>query len=179
MSLGHVSNVRTALLDREWAEVGSGGFHLIFPDALLDAWKSSYEPPVERQFRFYTTLHGKEFDASLRDVFESMPPTVQTALASFSAANWIAPYARTPTQFFYAEKRGLDHIQTRMKLSSTAKGENVIITIPRDPGVFLDAYEPAPGVRCTSPIQTYLDLSKGGERGEEAAEHLRRMKPTW
>jgi hypothetical protein len=108
-----------------------------------------------------------------------MPQMVQTALASFSAANWIAPYARTTTQFFYAEKRGLDHIQSRMKLSSTAKGENVIITIPKDPGVFMDAYEPAPGVRCTSPIQTYLDLSKGGERGEEAAEHLRRMKLTW
>jgi len=179
VSLGHVSNVRTALLDREWAEVVSGGLHLIFPDALLDAWKSSYEPPVEQQFRFYTTLHGKAFDASIRDVFESMPQMVQTALASFSAANWIAPYARTTTQFFYAEKRGLDHIQSRMKLSSTAKGENVIITIPKDPGVFMDAYEPAPGVRCTSPIQTYLDLSKGGERGEEAAEHLRRMKLTW
>ena len=179
VSLGHVSNVRTALLDREWAEVVPEGLHLTFPDALLDAWKSSYDPPVEHQFRFYTTLHGKAFDTSIREVFESMPQTVQAALASFSAANWIAPYARTSTQFFYAEKRGLDHIQSGLKLSSTAKGENVIITIPKDQGVFLDAYEPAPGLRCTSPIQTYLDLSKGGERGEEAAEHLRRMKLTW
>jgi hypothetical protein len=179
VSLGHVSNVRTALLDREWAEIVPEGFHLTLPDALLDAWKSTYDPPVAQQFRFYTTLHGNAFDTSIREVFESMPQTVQVALASFSAANWIAPYARTTTQFFYAEKRGLDHIQSRTKLSSTAKGENVIITIPKDPGVFLDAYEPAPGVRCTSPIQTYLDLSKGGERGEEAAEHLRRMKLTW
>lgn len=179
VSLGHVSNVRTALLDREWAEVVSEGLHLTAPDALLDGWKFSYAPPVEHQFRFYTTLHGRAFDTSIREVFESMPQTVQASLASFSAANWIAPYARTTTQFFYAEKRGLDHIQSRMKLSSTAKGENVIITIPKDHGFFLDAYEPAPGVRCTSPIQTYLDLSKGGERGEEAAEHLRRMKLTW
>jgi len=179
VSLGHVSNVRTALLDREWAEVVPEGFRLMFPDELLDAWKSRYDPPVEHQVRFYTTLHGKAFDTSVREVFESMPQTVQAALASFSAANWIAPYARTSTQFFYAENRGLDHIQSRMKLSSTAKGENVIITIPKDQGVFLDAYEPAPGVRCTSPIQTFLDLSKGGERGEEAAEHLRRTKLTW
>ena len=179
VSLGHVSNVRTALLDREWAEVVSEGLHLTFPDALLDAWKVSYQPPVEREFRFYTTLHGKSLDTSIRDAFESMPKGVRTALASFSAANWIAPYARTTTQFLYAEKRGLDHIQSRMKLSSTAKGENVIITIPKDPGVFLDAYEPTSGVRCTNPIQTYLDLSKGGERGEEAAEHLRRVKLTW
>jgi hypothetical protein len=179
VSVGHVSNVRTALLDREWAEVVPEGLHLTFPDALLDAWKSRYDPPVEQQFRFYTTLHGKAFDTSVREVFDSMPKTVQAALASFSASNWIAPYARTSTQFFYAEKRGLDHIQSGLKLSSTAKGENVVITIPKDQGVFLDAYEPAPGVRCTSPIQTYLDLSKGGERGEEAAEHLRRMKLLW
>jgi hypothetical protein len=179
VSLGHVSNVRTALLDREWGETVPEGLHLRFPDALLDAWKSSYDPPLEHQFRFYTTLHGKAFDTRLREVFESMPQTVQAALASYSAANWIAPYARTSTQFFYAERRGLDHIQSGLKLSSTAKGENVIITIPKDQGVFLDAYEPAPGLRCTSPIQTYLDLSKGGERGEEAAEHLRRMKLTW
>lgn len=179
VSLGHVSNVRTALLNREWGEIVPEGLHLTFPDALMDAWKSSYEPPIEQQFRFYTTLHGKAFDASVRQVFESMPRAVQTALASFSAANWIAPYARTSTQFFYTEKRGIDHIQSGLKLSSTAKGENVIITIPKDQGVFFDAYEPAPGLRCTSPIQTYLDLSKGGERGEEAAEHLRRMKLTW
>jgi hypothetical protein len=179
VSLGHVSNVRTALLDREWGETVPEGLHLTFPDALLDAWKSSYDPPIEHQFRFYTTLHGKAFDTSIREVFESMPQTVQAALASFSAANWIAPYARTSTQFFYAERRGLDRIQSGLKLSSTAKGENVVITIPKDQGVFLDAYEPAPGLRCTSPIQTYLDLSKGGERGEEAAEHLRRMKLTW
>lgn len=179
VSLGHVSNVRTALLDREWAEVVSAGLHLTSADALLDAWKVSYEPPVEHQFRFYTTLHGTSLDTSIRAAFESMPQGVHAALASFSAANWIAPYARATTQFFYAERRGLDHIQSRMKLSSTAKGENVIITIPKDPGVFLDAYEPASGVRCTSPIQTYLDLSKGGERGEEAAEHLRRLKLTW
>jgi hypothetical protein len=179
VSLGHVSNVRKALLDREWAEVISEGLHLTVPGALLDAWKFSYEPPVEQQFRFYTTLHGKAFETSLRETFESMPKTVQAALASFSAANWIAPYARASSHFFYAEKRGLDHLQSRMKLSSTAKGENVIISIPRDSGVFLDAYEPAPGIRCTSPIQTYLDLSKGGERGEEAAEHLRRTKLTW
>ena len=42
VSLGHVSNVRTALLDREWAQVVPEGLRLSSPDALLDAWKSSY-----------------------------------------------------------------------------------------------------------------------------------------
>jgi hypothetical protein len=55
----------------------------------------------------------------------------------------------------------------------------VIVYLPKYQGVFLDLSEPAPGIRCTNPLQTYLDLSRNGERGEEAAEHLRRMKLTW
>ena len=179
VSLGHVSNVRGALLDREWAQVVPEGFLLTAPDALLDAWKSSYEPPVEQQFRFYTTLHGSAFEKFIPEMFGSMPSKAQAALASFSAAHWIAPYARTGTQFFYADKIALERIKQGLRLSSSVKGENVIVSLPKDRGVFLDVYEPAPGIRCTSPIQTYLDLSKGGERGEEAAEHLRRMRLTW
>ena len=37
VSLGHSSNVRKALIDREWAEVSSGGVALTDPNALLDA----------------------------------------------------------------------------------------------------------------------------------------------
>lgn len=37
VSLGHVSNVRAGLLDREWAQVSDEGLFLSEPDALLDA----------------------------------------------------------------------------------------------------------------------------------------------
>jgi len=40
VSLGHVSNVRVALLNREWARVEPGGLSLAQPDALLDAWRT-------------------------------------------------------------------------------------------------------------------------------------------
>jgi hypothetical protein len=73
----------------------------------------------------------------------------------------------------------LEHIRQSLRLSSSLKGENVIVSAPRDRGVFLDVYEPVPGIRCTSPVQTYLDLSVSGERGREAAEHLRRTRLTW
>jgi hypothetical protein len=39
VSLGHVSNVRTSLLDREWAQVSDRGLFLSEPDALLNAWR--------------------------------------------------------------------------------------------------------------------------------------------
>ena len=104
-------------------------------------------------------------------MFASMPNQAEVALSSFSAAHWIAPYARTGTQFLYADKLVLEQIKQGLRLSSSVKGENVIVSVPRDRGVFLDVYEPAPGIRCASPVQTYLDLSTKGDRGaEEAAE---------
>lgn len=178
-SLGHVSNVRTALLDREWAKVTPDGLVLTAPDALLDAWKASYEPAVEQELRFYTTLHSSALESSIGEMFSSMPGEAEAALSSFSAAHWIAPYARTGTQFLYADRLALEQVKQELRLSSSLKGENVIVSVPKDRGVFLDIYEPAPGMRCTSPVQTYLDLSRSGERGAEAAEHLRRMRLTW
>lgn len=42
VSLGHVSNVRSGLLDREWAQVSHQGLFLSAPDRLLDAWREAY-----------------------------------------------------------------------------------------------------------------------------------------
>lgn len=179
VSLGHVSNVRTALLEREWARIVTEGLLLTAPDALLDAWKSSYKPLVQGEQRFYTILHGSALEESIREVFAFLPPKADVALSSFSAAHWIAPFARTGTQYFYAGVRTLEHIRSKLRLSSPLKGENVVVSVPKDDGLFLDAYEPVPGIRCTSPVQTYLDLSVSGERGAEAAEHLRRMRLIW
>ena len=75
----------------------------------------------------------------------------------------VAPFARTGTQYLYTEARVLEHIQSKLRLSSSLKGENVVVSVPKDTGVFLDAYEPVPGIRCTSPVQTYLGLSVSGE----------------
>jgi Transcriptional regulator, AbiEi antitoxin, Type IV TA system len=179
VSLGHASNVRKSLLDREWAELSAEGLRLKAPSALLDAWKSVYVPPVAEESRFYTTFHGSVLESHVRELFESVPNSIQVALASFSAAHWIAPYARTSTLFLWSEITGLQYIQEKLRLSSSAKGENVIVSTPKDNGVFFDAYEAERGIRCTSALQTYLDLSKTGERGVEAAEQLRRVRLTW
>ena len=179
VSLGHVSNVRAALRDREWAQVSDEGLLLSEPDALLDAWRDAYEPPGGRRMGFYTALHGAAFDEAARRVLQSEPEKGQATFASFSAAHWLAPYARTGTQYFYADDAGVEQLQATLNLSSVSKGENVVITNLKDPGLLRDTVEPAPGAICTSPIQTYLDLTAAGERGREAADHLRREKLTW
>ena len=47
-SYGHVSNVRKALLAREWIEVGEDGIVLVQPDTLLNTWRESYRRPAGR-----------------------------------------------------------------------------------------------------------------------------------
>ena len=179
VSVGHISNVRVALLDREWAQLGSTGLSLTNPDALLDSWRAAYEPPKGQRFNFYTTLHGNAFDDAVRKVLGSANKDGNALFASFSAARWLAPYARTGSQFLYVDPAGLDKLRDALMLSSPIKGENVVLTLLNDHGLFRDAVEPAPGIACTGPIQTYLDLWLAGERGQEAADHLRREKFKW
>jgi len=66
-----------------------------------------------------------------------------------------------------------------MKLSTATRGENVVVTELDDFGLFHDAVEPTDGIHCTSPVQTYLDLYASGDRGREAAEHLRQERLQW
>ena len=179
VSLGHASNVRNSLLDREWAKVSDKGLWLSDPDALLDAWRDAYDSAADKRMTFYTALHGKLIEQASRQATLAAKADGHAAFASFSAAQWLAPYGRNATQYFYADENGLKHLRAALNLSSTAKGENVVINIPKDDGIFRDTIEPVPGVVCTSAVQTYLDLSSAGERGQEAAAHLRQQKLNW
>jgi hypothetical protein len=179
VSLGHVSNVRAGLLDREWGTVSDKGLSLSAPDELLNAWRDAYQPPPGQCMSFYTTLHGSAFENAARRVLHVGSDKGQAAFASFSAAHWLAPYGRSGTEYFYADESGLRHLTAALKLSSAAKGENVVVTVPKESGLFRATVEPATGAVCTGLVQTYLDLSAAGERGREAAEHLRRERLTW
>jgi hypothetical protein len=179
VSVGHVSNVRSGLLDREWAEVSEEGLLLSKPDALLDEWARVYEPPAGKRLVFYTTLHGGALEDAARQALHAEDERGHAVFASYSSAQWLAPYARTGTHYFYADLKGLERLRVALDLSSVSKGQNVIVTLPKDTGLFRDTVEPAPGAVCTSSVQTYLDLVVAGERGAEAADHLRKEKLEW
>jgi len=179
VSLGHVSNVRTALIDREWARASEDGLVLSEPEALLDAWRDSYTAPPGERLRFYTPLHGSALEDAARSALRAEDGLGRAAFASFSAAQWLSPYGRTGTHYFFADEEGLRKLRAALKLAPASKGENVVVTVPKDSGLLADTVEPAPGAICTSPVQTYLDLSIAGERGAEAADHLRQKKLSW
>lgn len=179
VSLGHVSNVRTGLIDREWARISDDGLVLSEPDALLDAWRDSYTTPQGERLHFYTPLHGSALEDAARDALRVEDGFGRAAFASFSAAQWLAPYGRTGSHYFFANEEGLRRLQAALKLAPASKGENVIIIVPKDLELLADTVEPAPGAVCTNPVQTYLDLSIAGERGAEAADHLRQERLSW
>ena len=94
-SYGHVSNVRKALLGREWIEVRDDGAVLVQPDALLKTWRESYRRPAGRSITGYTHLHGRQFAARLRGKLNPRPERPRAVYSTHSAAQWLAPFSRS------------------------------------------------------------------------------------
>ena len=171
-SYGHVSNVRKALLAREWIEVGDDGAVLVQPDALLKTWRACYRRPAGESITGYTHLHGRQLDERLRGRLNPHPERPRAIYALHSAAQWLAPFGRVGTHAFYADEPGVEALREALELTHAARGTNVVLHIPTDESLFYDASEPGPNVFCTSTIVTYLDLWNGSDRDREAAEHL-------
>jgi hypothetical protein len=60
-----------------------------------------------------------------------------------------------------------------MEFSNEPKGANLWLVLPDDGGVFHGS-QLEDGIRCVSPVQTYLDLKDQPERAKDAAVKLRR-----
>lgn len=177
VSLGQVSNVRRALVDKDWATVDAMGLRLTAPDDLLDTWRDIYVAPAGERISAYTPLHGKLLDEALAAA--SMEVNAYIALAGYMAAKWLAPYARGAQDMIYADRAGWSALQRHVEVGPVSKGANLEVVVLEDRGPLLDAVELAPGRTVTSPVQTYLDLWVSGERGQEAAKFLRREKLKW
>ena len=181
VSLGHVSTVRRNLLERGWAEVEDAGLRVTKPEQLLQAWAGAYEPNRVGERKAYTLLHGPGLEEATRSALAEAGAGAHVVYASYSAGRWLAPYVRQATQFFYADAVGAAALERCLHLEPATRGENVVIWEPREDDVFSSRVEPAPGIWCSGPVQTWLDLAASGGRGEEAAEHLLReiLAPDW
>ena len=138
-----------------------------------------YQRPSGYTEKFYTHLHGSAFEEAAKKIFSSLQSGRLVAFASFSAADWIAPYARIDTHYFYADEESAAQIKDVLQASSVNMGENIEVLILTNREPLTNAIEPVPDVICTNPVQTYLDLWVSGERGMESAEHLRQEMLTW
>ena len=179
VSYGHVSNVRKALLEREWVEIGSDGVELKQPHALLQEWRDRYRRPVCESINGYTTFHGDQFTERLRGKLNPHPANPLAIYCLHSAAQLLGLNGRSTTHTFYVNKKGADLLYAALALTWNVEGPNVTLSVLKDESLFLDAVEPVPNVFCTSPIVTYLDLSTGDQRDREAATRLSQKSLPW
>jgi hypothetical protein len=183
VSLGLVNKVVRHLRDEAFIELSEDdGFRLSDPLKLLFAWRDVYRFDRHQRRGYFTLLQGKK----LRDALAGLG--LQTggfaAYAAFSAAEFQAPHVRQPKTWLYVREQEISKFEKLIEAKLVESGENLVVLIPDDDGVFYLGDGGTMGdnrMSCTNAVQTYVDLCHCGERGEEAAEALleQKLKPEW
>jgi hypothetical protein len=183
VSLGLVNKVVRHLREQAFIEAADGeGFRLSDPLKLLTAWRDAYRFERHERRSYFTLMQGK----SLRDALANLGSQSgnHALYASFSAAEFQAPHVRQFKIWLYVSQRELSRFETLVEAKPVDSGENIVVLIPDDEGVFCLQEGGKMGehrLGCTNPVQTYVDLWHSGGRGQEAAEALleQRLKPEW
>ncbi|MCB1086130.1 MAG: hypothetical protein KDM63_03720 [Verrucomicrobiae bacterium] len=182
VSLGLVNKVVRYL--REQAYVmdvpGERRFRLHDPMGLLNEWKQAYA--FERHYRegYFTLLRPMALRAAL-GVLNSLTGG-HAAFAAFTAADYQAPHVNESKTWLFLRKDYEAVFREKAEAKPVDSGSNIMVLFPEDDGVFYGQIQEG-GIElpCTNPVQTYVDLSHAGGRGEEAAEAIleQRLKPEW
>lgn len=183
VSLGLVNKVVRHLRDEAFVEgAQDGGFRLHEPLKLLFAWRDAYRFDRHDRRGYFTLLQGKK----LRDALARLGSQTGgfAAYASFSAAEFQAPHVRQPKMWMYVREQDMSNFEALVEAKRVDSGENLVVLIPDDDGVFYLGDGGTMGdnrMSCTNAVQTYVDLYHCGGRGGEAAEALlnQRLKPEW
>jgi len=183
VSLGMVNKVIAFLRDEAYVSVREhGGFVLRDPERLLFAWRDAYRFNAHRRRGYFTLLRGSALGKALAQLGSQSGN--YAAYAAFSAADFQAPHVRQPKTWLYVEDRWLPLFEKLVEAKPVDSGDNIVVLIPNDAGVFAFADAGRSGelrLACTNPAQTYVDLWHAGGRGQEAAEAVleQRLKPQW
>jgi len=181
-SLGLVNKVVRYLREEAFIEEANGGFQLRDPLKLLFAWRDAYRFARHERRSYFTLLQGKKLREALANLDSQ---TGWFALyASFSAAEFQAPHVRQPKTWLYVRQQEVSKFEELVEAKPVDSGENIVVLIPDDDGVFYLADGGVAGdmrMAATNEVQTYVDLWHSGGRGHEAAEALleQRLKPEW
>lgn len=182
-SLGLVNKVVKHLRDEAFIEVSpDGGFLVREPEKLLVAWRDVYRFDRHKRRNYFTLMQ----DRQLRDALGRLDLDAGgfAAYAAFSAADFQAPHVRQPKTWVYVDAEFTERLEELTEAKRVDTGDNLVILIPDDPGVFYLADGGTVGehrLASTNPVQTYVDLYHCGGRGEEAAEALleQNLRPRW
>jgi hypothetical protein len=182
-SLGLVNKVVRHLRDEAFIEgLPDRGFRLRDPVKLLFAWREAYRFERHERRGYFTLLQGKKLRAALAGLDSQTHGF--SAYAAFSAAEFQAPHVRQAKTWLYVRAQEVSKFEELVEAKTVDSGENVVVLIPDDLGVFYLEDHGGTGDKrlpCTSAVQTYVDLWHCGGRGQEAAEALLEqvLKPGW
>lgn len=143
------------------------------PGALLDGW-AGYERSESDDRGFHVLDRDPErIAAHIAAVFKD-----DVVFGGLIAADRIAPYS-TGISVVRCHIDGrisahaFDLLAGDAGLTPTTAGARVVVSMARRP-VFIESAV-REGLRTAGPLRTYVDLLRDSVRGEEPAEHLRRM----
>ena len=155
------------------------GFYLRDPEGLLQEWRQAYRFGRHMRRRYFTLLKGHSIDDNLR----RLNPNGQRgiAYAAFSAADVQAPNVRQGRTWLFVDADLEAEFAEAVDAKIVDSGENLVVLIPDDPGVFYRMEVVKGRLAATNPVQTYVDLAHVGGRGLEAAEsvHQQRLRSAW
>jgi hypothetical protein len=179
-SLALVNKVVQHLRDQAFIEsLPDRGFRVSDFDGLLQAWRQAYRFDRHVRRPYFTLLAAKALQEKLRSL--DSPGSARLAYAAYSAADVQAPTVRQPRTWLYVSPDFEREFASAIDAKVVDSGENLVVLIPDDAGVFYRVDTGANRAPCTNAAQTYVDLAKAGGRGEEAAEAIlsQRLKPAW
>ena len=180
VSIGLVNKVVSYLRDEAWLEVlPDGRFFVKDAVRLLEVWRAAYRFERHRRIGYFTLLKPQELQSRLQVLNSSAGEAVY---AAFTAADFQAPCVRQNKTWLYVNDAALDDFVQIAEAKRVDTGENLVVLVPEDDGVFYLGDAGHGGLlACTNPVQTWLDLRHVGGRGEEAAEAILNqcLKPMW
>ena len=164
ISLGTVSKVLNGL-EEDLMVARNGMIQLIQPESLLDKLAANYRIPISRKrlgrINPDDLVNVSAWAARTRNRF------------AVSGESWYTSFPGSERLFrIYATS--LERLFAQMAFEEDSRFPNAEIVETADQRVFFDTRE-RDGIRLTSPIQTYLELSAGGKRERETAQQLRPM----
>lgn len=179
VSIGLVNKVVTHLREEAWLEqLDDGTFRVKDAVGLLEVWGKAYRFDRHRRLGYFTLLKPQELLRKLESLNDAAG---EVAYAAFSAADFQAPSVRQNKTWLYVNDAALDEFIEVAEAKRVDSGENLVVLIPDDDGIFYMGDHTEGRLGCTNPVQTWLDLMHVGGRGEEAAEAVLNqcLKPVW
>ena len=179
-SLALVNKVVQHLRDQAFLEpLPNRGFRVRDHEGLLQLWLQHYRFDRSARRRYFTLLQNRALNDRLSVLGTGAQGDI--AYSAFSAADIQAPHVRQPRTWLYVTAHMEEELKKTVEAKEVDSGENLVVLIPEDTGVFYRLDLSQKRLACTNPVQTYIDLVHAGGRGEEAAEAMlqQRLKPAW